>query len=499
MRHFLGVVENARRQTLITVAMLAVTGADLLPAMGSIFSQNALNGEMEWWSVDQISSWQDSLLWVPHHVASLLCCLLSFLLLWLVQKPEHKQYSAPAVFLSGLAFASAFGLSIYVAFGFALLMLALLIRALTRRQKDYMFARNIAMTGGVGFVMLIPFLRELTGGVSSVDSGASACIFSLSVRQMIAPGLLTGLPIFASWNKAHPVLLDQAARLVLLLPGLALELGFYGSVMLMLYYAKRKSDVKQTDALDTALYLAGWGLVMVLFIRSSVIGNNDFGYRASLLPQFFLLLLAGDLLASWWVPGRVQIVAATQWSKRTLYGLLVLGVAGTVYQAAMLRMFLPIEERHPHNGFSRLPAQVFEARAAFAKLDRMADKSAVVAFHPVDPDSANRGDVVSPYTFYSRSLLMNARRQILSAEPKCATEFGGDSESCLEIEQATARLYALPAATASWAEDYCRRFGVQYLVADDMDPVWADAAGWVSTLPAVASQPTIRISRAVCC
>src|ERR1035437_9041913 len=42
VRHCLGAVQGARRQILIAIALLAVTGADLLPAIGSIFGQTAL-------------------------------------------------------------------------------------------------------------------------------------------------------------------------------------------------------------------------------------------------------------------------------------------------------------------------------------------------------------------------------------------------------------------------------------------------------------------------
>src|ERR1019366_843391 len=55
IRHFLGAVQSIRRQTWISIALLAVTGADLLPAIGNIFLQTSLNGDMEWWSNDQIS------------------------------------------------------------------------------------------------------------------------------------------------------------------------------------------------------------------------------------------------------------------------------------------------------------------------------------------------------------------------------------------------------------------------------------------------------------
>jgi len=132
MRYFFGVVEGVRRQTLVAVGLLLVTGADLLPAMGSLLAQRAVNGEMEWWSQDQISSWVDSLLWVPHHVAALLCCLLSFLLLWRTREALGAGQRWLAVGLAGVAFASAFGLSVYVAFGFAVLMLVLCARVLLR-------------------------------------------------------------------------------------------------------------------------------------------------------------------------------------------------------------------------------------------------------------------------------------------------------------------------------------------------------------------------------
>ena len=84
---------------------------------------------------------------------------------------------------------------------------------------------------------------------------------------------------------------------------------------------------------------------------------------------------------------------------------------------------------------------------------------------------------------------------MLSAEPKCASEFGGDSAPCAAIEQGTQALYAAPAPTAARAREYCRRFGVQYLAASELDPGWSDANGWANTLPVVAQQPLFRVLR----
>jgi hypothetical protein len=494
LRYFFGAMHGIGRQTLVAVGLLAVTGADLVPAIGSLFAQPALNGEMEWWSIDQFYSWQDSLLWVPHHTASLLCCLLGFLLLWRTREGLGRGQRWAAVVLAGLAFASAVGLSVYVAFGMALLMVAWVVRVLwhARRLKDVTVGRTV-VAGSVAAVLLVPFLRELTARAGG-GSGASGHAFGLSVRRMIDPEIITTLPVFAGLHVAHPALLDVAMRLLLLLPGLALELGFYGAVLWLLLRVRGVRE-RMDEATRTAIYLAVCGLVMVTFVRSSVISNNDFGYRAALLLQFFLLLLGMRLVWSWWFGGEEALVQPTRARRRLLAGLMALGVAGTVYQAVMLRAFLPIEEAHAGSGFQELPSDAYQARAAFAELNRVAQRSAVVQFNAVDPTSDPHGDVVPPYQFYTRALLMDSGRQVLNAEPECAVEFGGDAGPCAAIRAATARLYGAGAPTAAWAKEYCGRFGVGYLAVSHLDPAWGDTQGWVWGLPVVAAEPGFRIVR----
>jgi hypothetical protein len=496
VRHFLGAVEGVRRQTWIAIALLAVTGADLLPAIGNIFLQTTLNGDMEWWSNDQISSWADSLLWVPHHVGSLLCCLVAFLLLWMGRSAAGKGHRVGMIAVAAAAVASSFGLSIYVGFGFALLMLAWVARLIVIRPRSLTLALQVMAAGILGVLLLTPFLTELLSASSSSDSsghtGASH-LFAFSVRRLIDPALLTGLPVFASWNSAHPVLLDQAARLLLLLPGLALELGFYGAVLW--FYGRHRKRYPADGPQRTALYLAGCGLLLALFVRSTIIGNNDFGYRVAMLPQFFMLVLAADLLGSWWIEGQDTVVLPTAGRRRLVYSLIALGIAGTVYQVILLRVFLPLEAGRPDSGFASLPAQVFEARAAFSELDKVASRSAVVEFNPYDPHPDTRGDVVTPYAFYAGSLVMNAGRQMVSSQSRCAAQFGGESQFCAAIESSTQRLYASPAPSAKWAEEYCRQVGADYLAVGEMDPVWSDTSGWAATLPSVASEPGFRIVR----
>jgi preprotein translocase subunit SecE len=491
-----------RKQRWTALALLLVSGADLLPAVGNSVLQPALNGDIEWWSVDPIDAWPDSLLWVPHHVASVLCCLLVFLFLWRMMEPLSRSAKYVAIFVAGLACASALGLSVYVAFGFALLMSAWLLRLLVQRnpQRKELWLRTISVAG-ISAIIAVQFLWELAGALhhpesTAIGSATSSHFFIFSVRRMIDSGLLIDLPFLAAWNQAHPVLLDQAIRLLLLLPGLAMELGIYGAVLVLLLLARQRREpalMQKYDARDTALFFAVAGLVMTMFISSSVISNNDFGYRAVMLPQFFLLLLAADVLGSWWVAGSAPVIASTPGRRRLLYSLLALGTVGFLYGAFLLRAWLPMETARPQNGFSELPDDSYQVREAFASLDRVAPRDVVVNFDPIDRTVGQKTEVMTPDEYFQRMLVMDTGRQMLNAERICATHFGGNPSECAPIQKATVQLYALPAPDAQWARDYCSRFGTQYLVVSHRDPAWESSTGWPVTLPVVAQEPGLRI------
>ena len=525
-----------RKQRWIAIGLLAVSGADLIPALGQAILQPTLNGNTEWWSVDPIFAWGDSLLWVPHHVAGVLCCLLGFLFLWrtleesstpattisaspeitdrggdfrdLQCKPEGlrgltSEHAVPILFAAA-AFASAFGLSVYVTFGFALLMTAWVVRLWTLRHLQRVpVTRRVALTALFSALLSAPFLHELASGPAHPPANASAPtshLFILSVRRMIDSELLTGLPVFANLHRTHPVLLDQTLRLVLLLPGLAMELGVYGAALVLLLLAHRRNPQRQgNEAHSTALFFTVCGLGMTLFLSSSVISNNDFGYRAVMLPQFFLLLLTAELLGSWQhAPWQLAdhvapLVSPTRAKRRLLNGLVGLGIAGTLYWAVLLRAWLPIEAANQHSGFSASPDDEFQIREAFATLDRLAPTDAVIAFRPIDPVPDRQGAVMVPNEYYQRMLVMDSNRQMLNAEGKCATHFGGDPAPCRSIQEATAALYAVPAPSADSARQYCARFGVQFLLLSPWDPQWEAQTGWPVALPVVAQQPRLRI------
>jgi hypothetical protein len=219
-----------------------------------------------------------------------------------------------------------------------------------------------------------------------------------------------------------------------------------------------------------------------------------------MLPQFFLLLLTADLLGSW--PAKPNLPTAsphqpTPTTRRLLYVLLALGIAGSVYAAVILRAWLPREaHRTPQTAeldFTQLPTEAFQIRSAFDTLHHIASPTAVVAFRPIDPEPHTLDEVMTPNEFYQRLLVMNTGRQMLNAEWKCAVHFGGSPTPCADIQSRTTQLYAASPPAADFARTYCSRFGVQYLTLSHRDPAWPGLSGWPASLPVIAEQPSFRI------
>lgn len=462
-RHFFEVRDRLYRFILVAALLLTVTGLDILPVLYNLIVSHDFSGDLEWWSNDQIASWFDSIAWVPNHTASLLSCLAAFLLLWRIRDGASRRDAASATALAGIAAASAFGMSIYVAAGFAMLM-AGWAGLLLFRGRGAAFVRRLAAAVAVATLLLIPYLREMLGshsGTQERGSAGASHLFQFSVRKMIDSGLITDLPIFRSVNQSHPILLDQLVRLLLLLPGYALELGIFGLVLLIAVRVRRTL----TDAGRTALVLSVSGLMLVSFVRSSVIGNNDFGYRAAMIPSFFLLLLAARQLTS---PG----------PKVWLKLLLVVGLAGTGFQILMLRVYVPLHVSAKMPGFVGLPEAAFAARSAFESASPKIPDKATVQSNLIDPQSY----------FYVADMLYSDRAMVADAAVDCGSVFGGDPAACGTIQHAVREIFSRPAISAAEAVARCRAVGVDFLAVGSKDPAWDDKAGWVWTLQNVSGQ-----------
>jgi hypothetical protein len=509
-KNFLGTAIVTRRWPRLAFALvlLTVTGLDILPAIVKALLGMPLDGDMEWWSNDQVTSWMDSLLWVPHHVAGLVCCLLGFLLIWM-SKERSRTQKAGCGLLAGLAFASAFGLSIWVAVAVAMVMVAWMGWALLWERSSRERVAVLLMAGVVAVVTLLPYVAELRAEASGAVIASSAGVHSVNaqvsggtvaqsathllrfgVRRVIPAESLLEIGWVARLARSHPGLVELVVRLLLLIPGYFLELGFYGFVLLAAVWAMLRQRLDEAGR--TAVVLATAGLVVTTFIRSTVIENNDFGMRSALVVQFFLLLLA----AVWWEGGlrteSATVGAGKNMRHRAMVAMAGIGLVGTVYQVAMLRIcLLPRVE---------LAERAMALRQGFDAMDARVARNAVVQYNPAELGNA---------ILYAQMLQVG--RQTASGQPGCGTAFGGDVNACIPVEEGVKQLFSVThlqdrlvekesreptpagALSADDARTVCSRLGVEYLVAARWDSVWADRQSWVWTLPKVVDTNQVRV------
>lgn len=490
LKHFLSVGTRLRNQFLLCLSLLAVTGLDICVNFWNLFYlHRPLPDDLEWWSASQVTSWLDSLLWAPHHIASFVCCMFAFLLAWMAEERDARG-SAVSAALIAFMLASAFGLSVYVAFGFFLVMLIWALWQIVVERKHRSWAL-LAIGGAGSAVLLIPYLRALMTHSSSGLQGGS--IFTLAVREMFPPDGLLATHFFQQLTVNHATAARNLANLVLLVPGYVVELGFYLVIFLIYLVPAWRGRTPLTAAQRSLMVISVSTLIVISVIRSSVLTSNDFGWRAALLLQFPLLLFASEVITGWKLADR-KSNTATDWAGlprntphwlRSIAALaLIVGVVSTACQALLLRFSIPLAQAHlravhdPSAG--RLPHNAYLSAIGYAQLDGSIPRDAIVQFNPD----------AEPYSRSADLFGVDHQIAILHDHPYCGAELGGDPGGCAPMAAAIDSLYA--GAAAEQARTVCRQFGIQYLVARVYDPAWNDRSGWVWTLKPVVQDTEFR-------
>jgi hypothetical protein len=454
-----------RRRWWMALALMSVTGLDILMVLLSLSVGGTPDGDMEWWSIDQVTSWADTFLWVPHHAASMVCCMLCLLLLWMASKEARAAERIKLAVLAGVSFASGFGLSNYVGAAMAMVAVAWLIwRVFSADRMRALVA--CVISGGVATLALAPYLAQLLRPQGGEAQGASS-VLGFDVRMMFTPDLLLG----TSWLKAlavhHALAAHEISAFLLLIPGYFVELGFFGIVLFMAWRQRKERSPGESALMFWTVAC----LVCATFLRSKVIETNDFGSRSMLLAQFCLLLLGVQVLER-----------CSRNAKRWLLGLALIGVVGTVYQVVMLRISLPLQQAaHDPDVGDELQRQNYVFRDVWAAVDTRIPANARVQYNIVDND------------YWQRAEMIQATRQIVSGDGGCDVAFGGEAASCPAIQQGIARLYQSQELDAVAARSTCAAIGAEYLVVTRWDSAWEDREGWVWTLPAVLERPEARV------
>jgi hypothetical protein len=494
LKYFLSVGDRLRKQFLITLSVVAVSGfSSIVVVWKTFYRHGGLPGAPQIWAVAQLNSWYDSLLFVPHHISSMVCCMLALLLAWVEgQNVPHKR-TASMVFISA-ALASAFGLSIYVTFGFFLLMI---LWALWQVAAEHVF-RHVALmvVGGAGaLVLLLPYIFELRHGSSGTHGGGGS-LFGFAVRETFSPDGILATGIMQNLAISHPWMALNISRLILLLPGVAIELGVFLVALVIYLVPALRGRTPLSPAQKSLVFIAVSMLLISSFIRSNVLDINDFGVRSALFLQFATLLMVSEILIKWKAGGSQvgDSHAATGLRHKSAPALrlmvrfaIVIGVITTIHQAIIFRFTIPIAlaVTHMRPGNDPVAANIshnaYISAVGYAQLDATIPRDAIVQPNPF-----------SPNVFWSDvdDLNIDRQRAITSDQPWCGAELGGEPSGCKPMAAAIDSLFN--GASGDQARTTCQAYKISNLVSRIYDPAWQDKHSWVWTLNPVVSNPEFR-------
>ncbi len=446
------------RRMLVAVGLLGVTGLDIVPTAITLLLTGRPLASSEWWN-EPVLSWVNSTLWQPHSVAALVACVTGLLAAWeSAQRRGTMRWAG--VGICGLAFASACGLSIYVAAVFGLFLVVWAITLFFRGRRQAACAHAAAAL--IALLLSLPYLRALLAGGSH---GGPAPI-SFAVRRFFFAESFVS-PAVPHWHAA-------LADLFSLPLNYFLEFGFFFLAGIAFFRRLRgRGRLSDEDAFGVAMLATS--LIVCSFLQSNTIANNDLGWRGILLAQFILLLWAARL----WDDGLFP--RHRKW--RSAAGvLLILGAMPTLYDLTMLRAYpvlldeLAIPRYHWLAPDHKLGERTYALRTTYEALDRILPASAIVQQYP----GTNPGDM-----FYG----LYANRQTVAEGLSCGAVFGGPQALCAATLAGIEPLFS-SSAQLSYAqvETICRDYSIDAVVVKDTDSVWRDQDSWIwKAQPAIAN------------
>jgi hypothetical protein len=463
LKFFLNVREHFARKALIGCGLLLVTGLDILPTLYLYLRLRAVTPDMEWWN-QQITSWADVLLWTPHHIIAVVASVFGFLLLR--HPAATKFHRAMAILVAGLAFASSAGISVLVTFTFASFIVLWLPYAVLRRWWDDV--AGLLTAGLIALIAALPYLRTLVG--PAVDgSGGGGRFLAVSVR-----GFPLAIDLIASKFGVSPDKLF-ALSLPLLPLNYFFELGFFFVIGVLRIQSIRAGSTPMTRDEETGWMIVVTSFFIGSFLRSTTIGTNDLGWRCFLQAQLVLLLWGALLIDDWWSARRSKVTRRSM-GPRFAGILLAIGMIGTIYQVAMLRVYPILHDEGKVNPKmspwldqdGQLGKRTYALRSVYDQLSLILPPAAIVQYNPNTP-------TYLPHQLYSG-------HEAAMGLPLCGAVLGGDVSRCRPRMESVVPLFEDPSlAESANLDGTCSKYGIDVMLVDDSDPVWGRRDSWAWT------------------
>lgn len=284
-----------------------VAGADLPAMLLRWWFTGALEVQTDVWT-EEIRFALTSMLWTPHHLAALIAVWTGLLALATARTEGSVLRRNLSILIAGLAFASAFGMSVWIALTAGL---SLLLWAAFRGLRERAFLLMLALAGAVAALVSIPQFIDVLGGRSD-----QAFPIGLTVRRVL-------------WLRPN---LDPALALPVLamLPAVyCIEFGVFAYGALLFRGARPPiASCREGLVRGLLLFTAIGGMLVATFLRSTIL-LNDLGWRA---PWF------AQLACMAWTASVMQHMPRLLRPPGAFIALIALGLLPNIYDLAGLRI-----------------------------------------------------------------------------------------------------------------------------------------------------------------
>jgi hypothetical protein len=445
---------NRWRGALIGIGLLAVSGLDILSStFYMIFPQyllgHVIDGDIEHWN-EQITAWVGTIVWTPHHLVSLVNGILGWLLIVYHQDKKTSQKFSSA-FIAGLAFASAFGLSSWVTLIFVIFWLIWMVTRLLNGDAIRKIW-TLILPGLVAAAVIFPFVLDLYGGGSGSVGGSP---LTFDVRWFWPVTLFViNLP---NWER-------MLVHLLFLPLNYFFELGFFLLVGLYWYGHCGKEQLIKNPYARGEIILLSTTFILVTFTRSTLISNNDFGWRGWLPGQFILLVWGTDLISHVWRKQPILHISlfrgpSSVKSVRTLLtSLLIIGVLTSLLNVLLLRTWPMLIDAGVFDRSSRevyRGQRVYEARTAYTLIDNLTPADAFIQSNPALTVDRPAG-------------LYRTRNSIIAVH----TLYGVASEIYQPLIEEVGSVFNVEKSNWQRLDTACQRYFIDVLIIKDSDALW---------------------------
>ncbi|WP_156840163.1 hypothetical protein [Novosphingobium aquimarinum] len=421
-------VSDTRLWLLCGVAAM-LGGLDLIGLLFRFSVFGILEPNIEWWD-DEISFVPTTAAWVPHHLSAVIAVYLAIVMLGRAELASQGRERLVLIAAAGVAFAAAFGLSIWVTIG-AVFVLAASLLPLSRLSARWI--AGLAGAGAVALLLSLPQFYDLLGG-RAVDQAP----LGLGVREPARsyPVLLSALPM--------PVVALLALALAPLVWGIE-----FGVFALGAWLFHRSPGFDRESRLARLLLSGAIGALVLNFFVHSTIINNDFGWRVAWFAQMPAMI---------WTICAVQKLPAGRALRRTLTVAAVLGLMVPLYDLAAARFIRPPFFRTAHPEINPDPEVDLAMRQAYDWANATLPADAVLQHNPAV------GMRAYDFGLYSNHRIVVADRQ--------ANLFGGSRDDVARRVNRIGEAFAGERPIADVA-----RAGATHLVVTRHDPIWTRMGG----------------------